>query len=242
MKNETTLMVSKGLIKFAAALVLGGMAFMAQAADKAPDIDFWKIKDECISTHAVRFGPDSEWKKCRLIRTGFVATIGLIDFYYADYCLIKSGTRCDRQAQVLYGNRAYRPEAAVYMHRIDAAGTRYEMPLLTGSDKQSILTTTSYRPGSRQAQRSYFHLATTGWTEIDSAEWKKALQDKLPAGTTARIPAGAQPDPTTMALEVPLFRKGDRDCCASGGRAEVSFAVEGARLAIAGVTVTNGTK
>jgi hypothetical protein len=242
MKKETNAMLSKKLIRFAAALVLGGTALIAQAADKAPDIDFSKIQEECVSTHAVRFGPDSEWKKCRLTRTGFVATIGLIDFYYADYCLIKSGTRCERQAQVLYGNRAYRPEASVYMHRIDAAGTRYETPLLTGSDKQSILTTTAYRPGSRQAQRAYFHLATTGWTEIDSAEWKKELPDKLPAGTTARIPAGAQPDPTTMALEMPLYRKGDRVCCASGGRAEVSFAVEGARLAIAGVTVSGRAK
>ncbi len=59
---------------------------------------------------------------------------------------------CDRQAMVVFRNRAYKPDAVLEYTRIDPAGPRYEQPLLVGSyarQDQSLLAMSTRLPGQR---------------------------------------------------------------------------------------------
>ena len=207
-----------------------------QKAESAEYFDFDDIQEKCARTVATSFGEGGRWKDCRLERAGFVATIGLLDFYYANYCLIKSGSKCDRQAQVVFSNRAYRPEAVLRLQRIDAAGTQYDVPLLIGDAGQDVLVTTVKLPRAKIAERTYYTWAGRDWSLVDVNSWRSDLKKMLPEGVGARLAAGALPDPVTLEMSVPLYREADRDCCASAGKAEVRFVVEGQRLAVAAVT------
>jgi hypothetical protein len=102
-------------------------------------VEFARVQEECVQSAEITFGPQGRWQSCTVTRTGFVATIGLQDFYYAHYCLGPTAAGCKRQAQVVFRNRAYRPEAFVEMVRIDPPGTRYDIPLLIGTDTEGAL-------------------------------------------------------------------------------------------------------
>ena len=223
-----------------AAGLLAAPAAQAQSlmkkAESVEYFDFNDIQEKCVRTVEANFGEDGRWKDCRLERAGFVATIGLQDFYFAEYCLIKSGSKCDRQAQLVFSNRAYRPEAVLRLQRIDAAGTRYENPLVTGDAGQDILVTTVKLPRAKMAERTYYTWAGRDWSLVDVQSWRSDLKKMLPEGVGTRLAAGALPDPVTLEMSVPLYREADRDCCASAGKAEVRFVVEGQRLAVAEVT------
>jgi hypothetical protein len=215
--------------------VLAGVS-AAKADDKPAAIEFANIQDECVQTEAVKFGPGQKWKDCKLMRAGFISTIGLLDFYYATYCLIKSGKACDRQALMVFANRAYRKEATLQLHRVDAAGSRYDAPITIGLDEQNVLTTAYYAPKSDKAQRAYFNWSHPGWQPVDTVSWRKDLQRQLPEGMTARLGANELPDPATMALQLPLLHQGKSDhMSAPAGNVAVQFAIEGDRLQVAGV-------
>lgn len=202
----------------------------AKADDKPAAIEFANIQEQCVQTDAVKFGPGHKWKDCKLIRAGFVSTIGLLDFYYATYCLIKSGKSCDSQALMVFANRAYRKEATLQLHRVDAAGSRYDAPMTIGMGDQNVLTTAYYAPRSDKAQRAYFNWSNPGWKPVDTVSWRKDLQRQLPAGMTVRLGANELPDPVTMAMQLPLLHKGEQS-----GTVDVQFAIEGDRLQVAGV-------
>jgi hypothetical protein len=206
----------------------------AKADDKPAAIEFENIQDECVQTDAVKFGPGRKWSACKLTRAGFISTIGLLDFYYAEYCLIKSGKACDRQALMVFANRAYRKEATLQLHRVDAAGSRYDAPITIGMGDQNVLTTAYYAPRSDKAQRAYFNWSKPGWKPVDTVSWRNELQRQLPEGMTVRLGANELPDPVNMSLQLPLLHKGAQKG-ASGGTVEVQFAIEGDRLQVADV-------
>jgi hypothetical protein len=209
-------------------------------AEPALAIDFSKIQTECVQVAGLEIGSQAQWKGCRLVRAGFVGTIGLQDFYYANYCLTKVGSRCAGQAQVLFSNRAYRPEAMARSVRVDPASTRYDAPLMIGSPDQNLLATTAHHKGMPQAELNYAVWSGADWTKVDTASWHQALPQQLPSGLMVSLSPQVQPDPTTLSMRLPLFQKGER----SAGRAlrsdvQLTFAVEGTRMVISTMTVTN---
>ena len=204
---------------------------------------FEKIQTECVQTTAIPFGPKHHWKSCRLERAGFVATIGLQDFYFAEYCLQTSGKACDKQAQVLFRNRAYREEAFIDMARVDPAGTRYGNPLLVGSDKEALLATAVRLPKQKTDQRRYFQYLDQRWVVQTSQPWLQGLSERLPVGLSVRASdTQALPDPETMALRLPLYKAADRDCCATGGHADIRLAIKGGQFTVADVQLSRGGK
>ena len=206
-------------------------------------VDFTRIQTECMTTSATDFGPQKPWQECRLVHSGFVATIGLQDFFYADYCLISKGDVCAKQAQVLFRNRAYRPEAFLDMARLDPPGTTYHSPVLVGSEEENVLATAVQLPGHRSLQRRYFRYADARWIPIDGQAWLAQLRTQLPAGLSVRVqPQDALPDPHTMMLSLPLYRAGDRACCARGGRVEVRLGIQAGQLEVAEFTLAQAGK
>lgn len=214
-------------------------AAQAVKAGAALAIEFAKIQSECVQVAGLEIGSHSKWKGCRLVRAGFVGTIGLQDFYYANYCLTKAGTRCAAHAQVLFSNRAYRPEALARSFRVDPASTRYDAPLMIGSPDQNLLATTAYHKGSSQAELSYSVWSGTDWTIVDTHAWHQALPQQLPSGLMVRLSPQVQPDPTTLSMRLPLFQMGQRGTWnAVRSDVQLTFAVEGTRMVVSNMTVT----
>ncbi len=207
-------------------------------------VEFARVQEECVQSAEITFGPQGRWQSCTVTRAGFVATIGLQDFYYAHYCLGPTAAGCKHQAQVVFRNRAYRPEAFVEMVRIDPPGTRYDIPLLIGSDTEGALATGVRFPGKRNIERSYFYRAQDSWEPMDARAWLKDLQARLPAGLSARVVRAQSvlPDPTTMAVRLPLYRAADRDCCATGGAAEVQLSLDGGAFRILDMKLARAAK
>jgi len=223
--------------KAAQGKVAGAKAVVDKAVVDKNKVEFARVQSECVQSVDITFGPQGRWASCRVTRAGFVATIGLQDFYYAHYCLAnKAGNTttntaggCDRQAQVVFRNRAYRPEAFVDMVRIDPPGTGYDIPLLIGSDTESALVTGVRFSDQSEAERSYFIRRQDRWEPIEARAWLTHLPERLPAGLSVRAQSAqsALPDPTTMVVRMPLFVAADRDCCATGGSVEVQLSIEG---------------
>jgi hypothetical protein len=203
-------------------------------------IDFAKIQSECVQVAGLQIDSRAQWKGCRLVRAGFVGTIGLQDFYYANYCLTKTGKQCAAQAQVLFSNRAYRPEAVARSFRVDSASTRYDAPLMIGSPDQNLLATTAYHKGSSHAELSYSVWSGSDWTRVDTQSWHQALPQQLPSGLLVRLSPKVQPDPTTLSMRLQLFQKGQRGTLnALRSDVQLTFAVEGTRMVVSTMTVTN---
>ena len=203
----------------------------------ADQVEFARVQTECMQTRATSFGSQQPWHACKLVHSGFVATIGLQDFFYADYCLIRQGDVCARQAQVLFRNRAYRPEAFLDLARLDPPGTRYESPVLIGSETENVLATAVLLPGKSQKQRRYFRYAQERWIPIDGTAWLQQLQARLPSGLSVRVqPRDALPDPRTMMLSLPLYRGAARD-----GSVEIGLTVQAGQLTLAGFNIAKGT-
>lgn len=207
-------------------------------ANPQDKVDFAPIQTECMQTSAIRFGADGPWKDCKLVHSGFVATIGLQDFFYADYCLSSAGDACAKQAQVLFRNRAYRPEAFADMVRIDPPGTTYHSPVLVGSATENVLSTAVQLPGKSQLQRRYFRYAEARWIPIDGRAWLQQLRANLPKGTSVHVqPQDALPDPQTMMLSLPLYRGAARS-----GSVEILLAIQAGQLELAEFNITRGSK
>jgi hypothetical protein len=212
----------------------------AGTAQSALVIDFSKIQSECVQVPGLEVGNQAQWKGCRLVRAGFVGTIGLLDFYYANYCLTKVGKRCAAQAQVLFSNRAYRPEAVARSFRVDPAGTRYGDPLMIGSPEQNLLATTAHHTGKKPVELNYSVWSGAEWASVDTHSWQQELPQQLPSGTMVRLSPHMQPDPTTLTMRLPLFQKGQRGTSIGlRSDAELTFTVEGTRMVVSKMTVTN---
>ncbi len=169
-------------------------------------VEFGRIQDQCVQAGPARFGKGMKWAACRLDSARFVSTIGLLDFYAAQYCLVGSSGRCERSALMVFANRAYRPEATLVLHRVDPAGTRYDLPVVTGNDADNLMGVTVRSPGSKVAERSYFYWKDAGWRAVAPEAWKVEALRLLPAGS--RIDGTLVPTVENLSAKATIRRPG----------------------------------
>ncbi|MGV8929259.1 MAG: hypothetical protein ACOH1E_05875 [Brevundimonas sp.] len=74
-------------------------------------------------------------------------------------------------------------------------------------------------------------------TQIDTWSWRDSLEDKLPEGL--EIWHGVRFDWSNMVAFTPLWQAGDGNCCGTGGTATLSFEIEGDRLVVSHVSVSD---
>jgi len=202
--------------------------------------EFASIQKNCVRTRFTPFGKAEKWKSCKLESHGFVGTIevpgqGLQDFYYAMYCLSKSSRRCDRQALLVFSNRAYRPEAVLRLARLDPAGTRYQVPLLIGTDIENALAITATTPAGEVTGRQYFGWINSRWVMVNPSGWQEQLRPRLPHGWSVKVAQGDMPDPETMAMRVSMHRDDVKACCEETRVAEIKFELAMGKLVISSV-------
>lgn len=170
-------------------------------------VQFADIQERCVQAGQVRFGPGQRWSDCRLMRARFVSTIGLLDFYHAQYCLIRSGNKCDRHALVVFANRAYKDDATLVLERFDAPGTIYADPLVTGSMLDNLLVLSARQPG-QAFSREYRYWQQAAWRPVPGDAWKNLALAHFGVGT--RIKGAVMPDAESMAVRVEVQEPGRR--------------------------------
>lgn len=215
-------------------LMLTIKAYAGTGATPLETVPFDGVQHECKQVSGISFGANGHWASCHVTRGRWVATIDFLDLYQAQYCLGNAPESCEQTAQVIFANRAYTPDAAVLLVRLDEAGTSYTDPLVVNSDNDSVMGMTSQNAAGLVSTQ-YFVWSTNHWLKMDAQNWQHDLQALLPKSSTMRN-TSARPDLETMSAKVPLFNAQDADCCPSGGVAKITLSLNTASLATSGLT------
>jgi hypothetical protein len=228
----------------------------AVAAGKAvlepdgPDMPVNQLKERCIEFSEVKVGPDeADAGDCRVSDSGIIGMVEGKTYYYALYCLIPNWAvakgKCDAGSDS-FNARLYSHQAVAIFVKENAADSvrlayeqsslelgmyHYEKPTLLHNASGVILHVHTELTGTGHGNASqYFLHDPRGWHRIDSESWLKDLNARLPAGR--EVWKGVWPDLATLSASVWLYKKGDGNCCPSGGEARVSLALENERIAI----------
>ena len=216
------------------------LTFKAYAADNALLLSpgavlFEDVQERCEQVGEITFGANARWSNCHVTRGRWVATIDLIDMYQAQYCLGAGEQSCEQRAWVLFANRAYTKEAKVQVVRMDTAKTIYEDPLVVIVGDERLMSMTSYTSEDNKST-NYYIWNTDHWLPIESQDWLKKLSAKLPQDTAIR--QSVWPDLETMSADVNLFKSGDKDCCPTGGKANVELGFENKNFSVKKVHIS----
>jgi len=191
-------------------LLVAGLAFSVLAAPVSASgqaLEFDRIHNECVQVPGLEFGAGREWAHCRLEHVAFVVTVGLNDFYATRYCLGNKAGVCERRAQILFANRAYRPEATV-AHVDSADGhTEFLDPVAVISADESQLLVLSTRSQGRVERRFYTWQARR-WVPINAGKWVAEYARQLPAGQ--RLVQADAPVPVTLVSTVTVSGPGQQ--------------------------------
>lgn len=211
------------------------MAALSPSAHAAGDTTkFEGVQVECAQVGEITFGTSGRWPGCRVTRGRWVGTINYIDLYQAQYCLGGDTGTCDQRALVIFGNRAYMPEAKALLVRVDTATTEYEDPLIVISGDERIMSLSAH-DATGAMSKNYYLWRTDHWIPMEAQDWQHGLSGKLPADTSVR--QSASPDLETMHARVNLFHPDDADCCPTGGLADVELELKKEQFAVRQVTV-----
>lgn len=188
-------------------------------------VKFADIENRCLQVGGIRFGAGQAFAGCRVISARFVSTIGLLDFYHAQYCLLgKAGGQCERQAMLVFANRAYRDDATLVMLRMDPAGTAYDGPLVTGQGPDNLMVMSVKQPG-RPARMEYRYWNEARWNVVPASAWRDAVLAQL--GQGARVIGMVHPVADSLATTARIALPGGQAL-----ETRVEFAFSGGRVKV----------
>jgi hypothetical protein len=170
-------------------------------------LEFDRVHNECLQVPGLEFGPGREWAHCNLEHVAFVVTVGLNDFYATRYCLGNKPGVCERRAQVLFANRAYRPEATVAYVDSTEGQNEFLDPVAVISPDYSQLLVFSMRIQGKVERRFYTWKALR-WVPIDAGKWIADYARQLPAGQ--RVVQADAPVPVTLVSTVTISGPGQK--------------------------------
>ena len=193
---------------------------------------FEGVQERCVQVGKIKFGPNAKFTQCNVTKGRWVATLDFIDMYQAQYCLGKVAGECEQRAFLLFGNRAYTPNAKLMLQRIDPGATEYDDPRLVQTKYGDILTLSARQPDGSES-KSYFRWQSGRWAPVESRAWLRELAKQLPKGEA--VTAAVWPDIDTMSAQAKLQRAGG---AASDKSAKIELAVSNDRFTVKKVTLT----
>jgi|CXWL01.1.fsa_nt_gi hypothetical protein len=205
-------------VRFISLITAAVFSTWVHAASDTADMSI--IQQECVQVGNISFGAGQTWSDCHVTKGRWVATIGLVDMYQAQYCLGNGKEACDQRALVLFGNRAYTPQAKLLVQSIDLGSAVYDDPTIVMSDYGVVMVISAHLTNASLSNH-YYLWQNHQWVLLDALEWLRELSKRLPSGVTAR--KGGLPDIDTMSSRVSLYRSEDEDCCPSAGVANVQL-------------------
>jgi hypothetical protein len=193
---------------------------------------FEGVQEHCVQVGKIKFGANAKWAECSVTKGRWFATLDHIDMYQAQYCLGKGDGECAERAQLVFGNRAYTPNAKVILQRTDPGASKYDDPLLIQTKYGDILTLSAHFPDA-SVSKSYYRWHSGRWIPVDARGWLRDLSKQLPKGQS--IKTGVWPDADSMSARVTLYTAGGSG--ASGSVAEVELGIANDRFTVKKVTL-----
>ena len=118
-----------------------------------------------------------------------------------------------------------------------AAGMEYERPRTIQSPAGTVLYLLGDTGGSGNFPDDALYLFREGaWVALDIQTWIDDLSKRLPTGISAN--KGIFPDWKTMTATTALWRDADANCCPSGGGANLTLRLDGARIVLDRIELT----
>lgn len=208
------------------------------------------ISAQCIPLQGLKVGltQESDARECAVIETGIIGKQDQLTLYYALYCLTPSNpARTDTCAQRRENNpEFYDADALVIFAQEGQQLTlkplfeyvdteigiyTYGRPTWLNRTGKPILYVPIRVSGTGAGNASeYYLLKGKEWVLLDTHTWVKELNAKLPAGTY--IWKGIWPNLQDRYATVGLYKKGDANCCPTGGAAVVQLELDDTRITI----------
>ncbi len=211
------------------------------------------IRNHCIEFTKVKqgSGPD-DYRECRVSEFGRLGVVDADTYYYAIYCLIPNWRNineghCGDDSVNAVSHRT--TALAVFSAAPSQAGLQlaferasgeigvyvYLQPSIVQSAAGTLLHLSIAYAGTGNINASEYYVREAGvWERIESESWLKDLQVRLPAGL--EIWKGVWPDVRTLRAEASLYRKGDGNCCPTGGVARIQLAFRTRHLVLESVS------
>ena len=153
--------------------------------------------------------------------------------------------------QIQSGETASDPSGAAYVFVVkDAAGSLrtaasgadgyfYEAPRLIWIDRTPYLAIAGGMRGTGHFNADAFYRWTSDaarpLVKLDNESWRNSLERHLPPGFGVRKGVSFTYADEAVTARTALWRDADGDCCPTGGQAQLSFVIEGDRLALRSV-------
>ena len=123
--------------------------------------------------------------------------------------------------------------AHLFLERVprEVGSLQYDPPQIIRNAAGTILYLPIAVDGTAHLNASEYFLREAGeWQSIEAEEWLKNLSQQVPTGR--EIWKGIWPDLRTMQAEAGLYRRGDADCCPTGGTARIRFSIRSRRFVL----------
>ena len=234
-------------------LVAGSVAFStppASAQSASRTFSLSAARDRCIELTRIKQGGEHGYRECRVSDFGELGAVDGQTWYYALYCLIP-GWSDPAQGQCAgssFNGNHYRTRALLVFAG-DTSGVQlvferaepeigvliYYKPAIVRNAAGTLLHLPVAYDGTGNGNGSEYYIREAGsWLRIESEAWQADLLSRLPAGLN--VWKGVWPDLSTLRAETGLYRKGDGNCCPTGGLARIQLAIRGKQFVLESVT------
>jgi hypothetical protein len=211
------------------------------------------IRTACIEFTEIKRGSNPEdIGDCRVSSFGTLGTIDNQTYYSALYCIVTnsrigegkcSGDSFNARYHRTRGLAVFSADTGAGVARIlhervtgDVGTMNYGEPEILRTAAGQLLYLPIRVDGTGNYNDSEYYLRKGGaWRKLDSESWQKDLISRLPAGR--QIWKGMWPDLKTMRVEAGLYRKGDGNCCPTGGTARVRLAIRDTQFVITSAAI-----
>ena len=159
----------------------------ARAED--PRTAFPLSQDHCVAIGQVSFGPQGAWPHCRVVKTGWFATIYPLDLYQTQYCLGRTAGSCEQTALLLFANRAYQPQARLLLQRLEPGRQDFDDPYLLHSP-HGVSMRLTMRSAGNQASKRYYVWQNERWLPLAPSSWQERDARRQAAAAALKLSGG----------------------------------------------------
>jgi hypothetical protein len=186
-------------------------------------------------------------RDCRVSEFGEFGTVDEVHYYYALYCLIPNYApdkgQCNGDSFNAHYHRTWglaiflgdssRVRVRLFLERVarEVGTLQYDQPQIIHNAVGTILYLPIALDGTGHFNASEYFLWDAGkWQPIEAEGWLNNLSQQIPNGL--EIWKGVWPDLRTMQAEAGLYRRGDANCCPTGGTAHIRFSIRSRRFVL----------
>lgn len=201
------------------------------------------LSKNCLPAFGQSVGRKGVYKECRLRGVRPAGTAAGQSWFAAEYCLAPndnedSGCEAGRSdegrneiAVLVFSRAGAGAPLTLRLDYSDEGGNPFGGVQARDTPSGALLEVAFRLSGTGNLNASAYYLwRHGGWRRLDADAWIEDLQRRLPKGLG--VWKGLWPDLERMAVDSPVWKDGDGNCCPSGGSVQVELAVDGDRLVI----------